>query len=121
MYDDSFVAFTTADLSGTSQDDRLSNSLLETECTDAFQQSINSLFGVAALSSDKVSQFLAELVIKQAEIEAEGRMEPYSRMKVRMTDFLESESRLLPQKYCYRNLRANLHGQKPKLLRLLTC
>ncbi len=29
-YDDSFVAFTAADLSNTSQDDRLSNSLLET-------------------------------------------------------------------------------------------
>ncbi len=35
-YEDSFVAFTAADLSDTSQDDRLSNSLLETECTDAF-------------------------------------------------------------------------------------
>ena len=65
-YVDSFVAFTVADLSDTSQDDRLSNCLLETECTDAFQQSIDSLFGVAALSSDKVSHFWAELVVKQA-------------------------------------------------------
>ncbi len=58
-YDDSFVALTAANLSDASQDDRLSISFLETECTDAFQQSIYSLFGVAALSSDKVSQFLA--------------------------------------------------------------
>ena len=36
MHDDSFVAFTAAGLSDTFQDDRLSNSLLETECTDAF-------------------------------------------------------------------------------------
>ncbi len=52
-YDDSFVALTAADLSDAFQDDRLSNSLWETECTDAFQQSIDSLFGVAALSSEK--------------------------------------------------------------------
>ena len=58
-YDDSFVALTAADLSDASQVDRLSNSLLETECTDAFQQSIDSLFGVAALSFNEVSQFLA--------------------------------------------------------------
>ena len=97
-YDDSFVAFTAADLSDASQDDRLSNSLLETECTDAFQQSIDSLFGVAALSSDKVSQFLAELVIKQAETEVEGRIEPDPRMKVPMPDFLQSKSRFTPSK-----------------------
>ena len=64
-YDDSFVALTAADLSDASQDDRLSNSLRETECTDAFQQSIDSLFCVAALSSEKVSQFLAELVFNK--------------------------------------------------------
>ena len=49
--------------------------LLETECSDALQQSIDSLFGVAALSSNKVSQFMAELVIEQAETEVEGRTE----------------------------------------------
>ncbi len=51
-YNELFLAFTAADLSDTSQHDRLSNSFVETECTDAFQQSIDSLFGVAALSSD---------------------------------------------------------------------
>ncbi len=45
------------------------------------------MFGVAALSSDKVSRFLAELVIKQAETEVEDRIEPDPRMKVPMPDF----------------------------------
>ena len=35
-YDDSFFALTDSEMSDASQDDRLSNSLLETECTDAF-------------------------------------------------------------------------------------
>ena len=74
----------------------MSNSLLETECTYAFQQSIDLLFGVAALSSDKVSRFLAELVIKQAETEVEGKIEPNPRMTVPMPDFLQSESRFTP-------------------------
>jgi hypothetical protein len=82
----------------------LSNSLLETECTDAFQQSINSLFGVAALSSDKVSQFSAGLVIKQAETEVEGRIEPEPRMKVSMPDFLQSESRFTPSEILLQQL-----------------
>ena len=79
-------------MSDASQDDRLSNSLLETECTDAFQQSIVSLFGVAALSSVKVNRFLAELVSKQAETEVKGRIDTDPRMKVPMPDFLRSEN-----------------------------
>ena len=103
-YGDSFVAFTAADLSDASQDDRLSNSFLETECTDAFQQSIDSLFGVAALSSDKVSQFLAELVIEQAETEVEGRTEPDPRMKIPMPDFLQSKGRFTPSEILLQKL-----------------
>ena len=95
---------TAAGLSDTFQDDGLSNSLLETDCTDAFQQSIDSLFGVAALSSDKVSQFLAELVIEQAETEVEGRIEPDPRMKVPMPDFLQSESRFTPSEVLLQKL-----------------
>ena len=75
-----------------------------TECTDAFQQSIDSLFGVAALSSDKVSQFLAELGIQQAETEVEGRIEPDPRMKVPMPDFLQSESRFTPSEILLQKL-----------------
>jgi len=78
--------------------------LLETECTDAFQQSIDSLFGVAALSSDKVSQFLAELVIEQAETEVEGRIEPNPMMQVPMPDFLQSESRFTPSEILLQKL-----------------
>ncbi len=111
-YNDSFVAFTAADLPDTSEEDGLSISLLETECTDVFQQSIDSLFGVAALSSDKVSQFLDELVIKQAETEVEGKIKPNPRMKVPLPDVFSLKVDLVPQKYCYRNLQVNVHGQK---------
>jgi hypothetical protein len=66
--------------------------------------SIDSLFGVAALSSDEVSQFLAKLVIKQAGTEVEGRIEPDLRMKVPMPDFLQSESRFTPSEILLQNL-----------------
>ncbi len=111
MYDDSFVALTAADLSDTSQDNTLSNSLLETECADAFQQSIDSLLSVAALSSDKVSQFLAELVIKQAESKVEGRIEPDPKMKVPMPDFLQSESRFTPSEILLQKLASMERSQ----------
>ncbi len=62
------------------------------------------MFGVVALSSVKVCRFLAELVIKQAETEVEGRIEPDPRMKVPMTDFLQSESRITPSEILLQKL-----------------
>ena len=69
-----------------------------------FSKSIDSLFGVAALSSERVSQFLAELVIKQAETELEGRIEPDPSMKVPIPDFLQSESRFTPSEILLQKL-----------------
>ncbi len=75
-----------------------------------FREALIHCFVLLHYLPTKVGQFLAELVIKQAETEVEGRIEPDPRMKVSMSGFLQSESRFT-QKYCYRNLRANVHGQ----------
>ncbi len=55
------------------------------------------LSSLSSVTSDKVSQFLAELGFKQVETEVEGRIEPDPR-KVPMPDHksLQSESRFTP-------------------------
>jgi hypothetical protein len=47
---------------------------------------------------------LAELVIKQAETEVEGKIEPDPRMKVPMPNFLQSESRFTPSEILLQKL-----------------
>ena len=77
------------------------------------------MFGVAALSSDRVSQFLAELFIEQEETEVEGRIEPDPRMNVPMPDFLQSESRFTPSEILLQRLASKCAWTEVEIARVI--
>jgi hypothetical protein len=70
------------------------------------------LFGSVALSSDNVSQFLAEYVFKTSEIEVEGRTEQDFSPAVPTPDFCQSESRFTHSEILLQRLAIKYPGQK---------
>ncbi len=63
----------------------------------------------------KVRQLLADLVLKQAETEVEGRIEPDPRMKVPMPNFLQSERRFTPSEILIQKLASKYAWTKAKI------